>query len=54
MSKPKLSELTIDYKQKLADEHAEFIHGLLLRELEDKMSLYRAAFVHGYKHGKEE
>ena len=39
------------YIQYLADEHSEYIRKILLRELDNKIELYKEAFIHGYKHG---
>ena len=55
MEKKKLKELNerihIEY---LAEDHANYIKQILLRELEGKIELYKEAFVHGYKHAIED
>lgn len=40
--------------EELAQEHTDYMKGLLQRELDNKMKLYKEAFIHGYKHGKKE
>lgn len=40
--------------RQLADEHWEFIEGLILEQFRVTMRLFKEGFTHGYKHGKEE
>jgi len=37
----------------LADEHWDWLEGILLEEMRMKMRLFKDAIIHGYKHGKE-
>lgn len=38
----------------MAKKHSDYIRDLLERELESKIILYEEAFIHGYKHGKND
>ena len=38
----------------LADEHWNYLEYILLEEMRMKMLLYKTAFIHGHKHGKED
>lgn len=37
----------------LAEEHWDFIEGVLLEQLRMTMRLFKEGFIHGYKHGKK-
>ncbi len=37
----------------LADEHWAYIETIILEDLRMKMLLYKTAFIHGYRHGKD-
>ena len=50
MTKPKMLPPT---PQQLADEHWSFLESILLEAVRMEMMLYKSAFLHGYKHGKE-
>ena len=39
--------------EQLAEEHWNWLEGILLEEMRMKMKLYKDAFVHGYKHGQD-
>ena len=39
--------------KQLADEHWDWQEGILLEEMRMKMMLFKGAFEHGFKHGKE-
>ena len=51
MTKRKLPQKT---PRQLADEHWEFIEGLVLEQFRVAMRLFKEGFTHGYKHGKED
>ena len=40
--------------EQLADEHWSRLEGIMLEEMRMRMRLFRDAFIHGYKHGKED
>jgi len=37
----------------LADEHWDWIEGILFTQMKLTMKLFKDGFIHGYKHGKE-
>lgn len=52
MTKPIVHKPVKTPKQ-LADEHWDFLEGLILTEMRLTMKLFIDGFVHGYKHGME-
>ena len=40
--------------QQMADEHWDFIEGIILLQMRLTMKLFKDGFVHGHKHGKGE
>ena len=40
--------------QQLADEHWAWLEGILLESMRMQMRLFNDAFIHGFKHGKED
>ena len=40
--------------EQLANEHWNWLEGIMLEEMRMKMRLFKDAFIHGYKHGKED
>ncbi len=50
MTKPKPKPKT---PQQLADEHWNFIEGLIFTQMKLTMFLFKEGFTHGYRHGKE-
>ena len=40
--------------QELADQHWNWLEGILLESMRMQMKLYKDGFIHGHKHGYEE
>jgi len=40
--------------RQMAEEHWMWLESILLEEMRMKMRLFKDAFIHGYKHGKED
>ena len=40
--------------EQLANEHWDWLEGILLESMRMHMRLFKDAFIHGYKHGKED
>jgi len=46
--------MTTEKDREMVEAHAEWFAGVLERELDHKIIIYKEAMLHGLKHGREE